>query len=264
MHIVWSAAMIEKMETTGSAAFGFRQIAAEEKQGLVNDVFSKVASRYDQMNDLMSGGLHRLWKDDLAAMLNPPRGGRGFQVIDVAGGTGDVAFRILARSGTGTRTIVVDASPEMVAEGRRRAEAESHGERCGFMVGNAEALPLPDKSFDAYTIAFGLRNVTHVEKALSEAYRVLKPGGRFLCMEFSHMDFPGLNRLYDAYSFTVIPAMGKAVTGSGEPYRYLVESIRTFPNQTQLAAKITESGLERVQCRNVAAGIVAIHSAWRL
>jgi demethylmenaquinone methyltransferase/2-methoxy-6-polyprenyl-1,4-benzoquinol methylase len=264
MHIVWSAAMIEKMETTGSAAFGFRQIAAEEKQGLVNDVFSKVASRYDQMNDLMSGGLHRLWKDDLAAMLNPPRGGRGFQVIDVAGGTGDVAFRILARSGTGTRTIVVDASPEMVAEGRRRAEAESHGERCGFMVGNAEALPLPDKSFDAYTIAFGLRNVTHVEKALSEAYRVLKPGGRFLCMEFSHMDFPGLNRLYDAYSFTVIPAMGKAVTGSGEPYRYLVESIRTFPNQTQLAAKMTASGLERVQCRNVAAGIVAIHSAWRL
>jgi demethylmenaquinone methyltransferase/2-methoxy-6-polyprenyl-1,4-benzoquinol methylase len=264
MHIVWSAAMTEKMESLGSAAFGFRQIAAEEKQELVNKVFSQVASRYDQMNDLMSGGLHRLWKDDLAAMLNPPRGDTGFQVIDVAGGTGDVAFRILARSGMGTRAIVVDASPEMIAEGRKKAEGEAYGERCSFMVGNAEALAVPDKSFDAYMIAFGLRNVTHLEKALSEAYRVLKPGGRFLCMEFSHMEFPGLDRLYDAYSFTVIPAMGKAVTGSGEPYRYLVESIRTFPNQIQLAAKMTDAGLERVQCRNVAAGIVAIHSAWRL
>jgi demethylmenaquinone methyltransferase/2-methoxy-6-polyprenyl-1,4-benzoquinol methylase len=264
MHIVWSAAMIEKMETSESTAFGFRQVAAEEKQELVNEVFSKVASRYDQMNDLMSAGLHRLWKDDLAAMLNPPRGDMGFRAIDVAGGTGDVAFRILARSGKGTRVTIVDASPEMVAEGRKRAEAEGYGERCGFMVGNAEALAVPDKSFDAYMIAFGLRNVTHPEKALSEAYRVLKPGGRFLCMEFSHMEFPWLDRLYDAYSFTVIPAMGKAVTGSGEPYRYLVESIRTFPNQRQLMAKIAESGLERVQCRNVAAGIVAIHSAWRL
>jgi demethylmenaquinone methyltransferase/2-methoxy-6-polyprenyl-1,4-benzoquinol methylase len=264
MHIVWSAAMIEKMETSESTAFGFRQVAAEEKQELVNEVFSRVASRYDQMNDLMSAGLHRLWKDDLAAMLNPPRGDMGFRAIDVAGGTGDVAFRILARSGKGTRVTIVDASPEMVAEGRKRAEAEGYGERCGFMVGNAEALAVPDKSFDAYMIAFGLRNVTHPEKALSEAYRVLKPGGRFLCMEFSHMEFPWLDRLYDAYSFTIIPAMGKAVTGSGEPYRYLVESIRTFPNQRQLMAKIAESGLERVQCRNLAAGIVAIHSAWRL
>lgn len=256
--------MIEKMPEWGSAAFGFRQVAADEKQVLVNEVFSKVASRYDQMNDLMSGGLHRLWKDDLAAILNPPRGDRGFRTIDVAGGTGDVAFRIVARGGKGTRVTVVDASPEMVAEGRKRAKTEGYGERCNFMVGNAEALAVPDKSFDAYTIAFGLRNLTHIEKALSEAYRVLKPGGRFLCMEFSHMEFPGLERLYDAYSFTVIPAMGKAVTGDGQPYRYLVESIRTFPDQKQLAAKIAESGLERVQCRNVAAGIVAIHSAWRL
>ncbi|MGH6873729.1 MAG: ubiquinone/menaquinone biosynthesis methyltransferase, partial [Aestuariivirgaceae bacterium] len=210
MHIVWSAAMIEKMPEMESAAFGFRQVAAEEKQELVNEVFSKVASRYDQMNDLMSGGLHRLWKDDLAAMLNPPQDDNRFRTIDVAGGTGDVAFRILARSGKGTEVTIVDASPEMVAQGRQRAEVEGYGERCHFMVGNAEALAVPDKSFDAYTIVFGLRNLTHIEKALSEAYRVLKPGGRFLCMEFSHMEFPGLDRLYDAYSFTVIPAMGKA------------------------------------------------------
>jgi demethylmenaquinone methyltransferase/2-methoxy-6-polyprenyl-1,4-benzoquinol methylase len=263
-HIVWSAAMTEKTSEMESAVFGFRQVAAEEKQALVNEVFSKVASRYDQMNDLMSGGLHRLWKDDLAAMLNPPRGEGEFRVLDVAGGTGDVAFYIMRRGGRGTKVTIADASPEMVAEGRKRAEAEGYGERCSFMVGNAEALAFPDKSFDAYTIAFGLRNVTHIEKALREAHRVLKPGGRFLCMEFSHMQSPVLKRLYDAYSFTVIPAMGKVVTGDGQPYRYLVESIRTFPDQKRLAAMIAESGLERVQCRNLVAGIVAVHSAWRL
>jgi demethylmenaquinone methyltransferase/2-methoxy-6-polyprenyl-1,4-benzoquinol methylase len=255
--------MTEKTDQE-SAVFGFRQVAAEEKQELVDKVFSKVAGRYDQMNDLMSWGWHRLWKDDLVAMLNPPRGGSRYHVLDMAGGTGDVAFRIIQRSGRGTRVTIIDASPEMVAEGRKRSEAEGYGERCSFIVGRAEALAVPDRSFDAYTVAFGLRNVTHIDRALTEAHRVLKPGGRFLCMEFSHMEFPVLERLYDAYSFTVLPALGKVVTGDGQPYRYLVESIRTFPDQNRLTSMMTEAGFERVRCRNLAAGIVAVHSAWRL
>jgi demethylmenaquinone methyltransferase/2-methoxy-6-polyprenyl-1,4-benzoquinol methylase len=245
-------------------AFGFRKVREEQKQGLVNEVFSKVAERYDQMNDLMSGGLHRLWKDDLAAMLNPPRGAGKFDHLDVAGGTGDVAFRILRAGGPNVRVMVADISNEMVREGRKRAEAEGLLGRCSFSVGNAEALPFPDKSFDSYTIAFGIRNVTHIDKALSEAYRVLKPGGRFLCLEFSHVDVPLLDRIYDAYSFTVIPAVGKVVTGDGQPYRYLVESIRTFPNQESFKGLIEGAGFGRVSYRNLTGGVVAIHSGWRL
>jgi demethylmenaquinone methyltransferase/2-methoxy-6-polyprenyl-1,4-benzoquinol methylase len=245
-------------------AFGFRRVAEEEKQGLVNEVFSKVAVRYDQMNDLMSAGLHRLWKDDLVSMLNPPRGQAAFEHLDVAGGTGDVAFRILRAGGPNVRVTVADISPEMVAEGKRRADAEGLLGRCRFTVGNAEALAFPDKSFDGYTIAFGIRNVTHIDRALAEAYRVLKPGGRFLCLEFSQVDLPVLDRIYDAYSFTVIPAIGKVVTGDGQPYRYLVESIRTFPKQDDFKAMIEDAGFARVSYRNLTGGVVAIHSGWRV
>ena len=244
-------------------AFGFRKVAEAEKQGLVNEVFSKVAERYDQMNDLMSAGLHRLWKDDFVTQLGPPKS-RSFRVLDVAGGTGDIAFRIVRAGGAATHVTVADISPEMVAEGRKRAEKEGLLGRCDFTVGNAETLAFPDKSFDAYTIAFGIRNVTHIDRALSEAFRVLKPGGRFLCLEFSHPDVPVLDSFYDAYSFTVIPAIGKVVTGDGQPYRYLVESIRTFPKQEQFKAMIAEAGFARTSYRNLTGGIVAIHSGWRL
>lgn len=245
-------------------AFGFRRVGEGEKQGLVNEVFSKVAERYDQMNDLMSGGLHRLWKDDFVAMLNPPRGQAAFAHLDVAGGTGDIAFRILRSGGPNVRVTVADISPEMVEEGRKRAEAEGLLGRCSFTVGNAEALAFPDKSFDGYTIAFGIRNVTHIDKALAEAHRVLKPGGHFLCLEFSQVDVPLMDKIYDAYSFTVVPAIGKVVTGDGHPYRYLVESIRTFPKQDDFKAMIEDAGFANVSYRNLTGGVVAIHSGWRI
>jgi demethylmenaquinone methyltransferase/2-methoxy-6-polyprenyl-1,4-benzoquinol methylase len=250
--------------TEQDVAFGFRRVGESQKQGLVNEVFARVAERYDQMNDLMSAGLHRLWKDDLVAMVNPPRGQRAYSHLDVAGGTGDVAFRILRAGGPNVRVTLADISPEMLGEGRRRAEAEGLLGRCAFSVGNAEALPFSDKSFDGYTIAFGIRNVTHIDRALAEAYRVLKPGGRFLCLEFSQVDVPLLDSVYDAYSFTVIPAVGKVVTGDGHPYRYLVESIRTFPKQDEFRSMIEAAGFANTAYRNLTGGIVAIHSGWRI
>lgn len=245
-------------------AFGFRRVGETEKQGLVNEVFSKVAERYDQMNDLMSAGLHRLWKDDLVSMLNPPHGQGAFSHLDVAGGTGDVAFRVLRAGGPNVRVTLADISPEMLGEGRKRAETDGLLDRCAFSVGNAEVLPFPDKCFDGYTIAFGIRNVTHIDKALAEAYRVLRPGGRFLCLEFSQVDVPLLDGIYDAYSFTVIPAVGKVVTGDGQPYRYLVESIRTFPRQDDFKSLIEDAGFANVTYRNLTGGVVAIHSGWRI
>jgi demethylmenaquinone methyltransferase / 2-methoxy-6-polyprenyl-1,4-benzoquinol methylase len=245
-------------------AFGFRTVAGGEKQGLVNDVFAKSAARYDQMNDLMSAGLHRLWKDDFLAMLNPPKSALPFAVLDVAGGTGDIAFRIATAGGTGTHVTIADISPEMVGEGQKRAIREGLAARVDFTVGNAEALGFPDHAFDAYTIAFGIRNVPKIAAALKEAWRVLKPGGRFLCLEFSHMDMELAQKIYDAYSFTVIPAIGKVVTGDGQPYRYLVESIRTFPKQQDFADMISAAGFSRVTWRNLTGGVVAIHSGWRI
>lgn len=244
--------------------FGFRPVAAGMRQGLVNEVFASVAARYDEMNDLMSGGLHRLWKDDFVALLNPPRGPRPFRVLDVAGGTGDIAQRIVRAGGEGTRVTLADISPEMIAEGHRRAAREGLARRLDFTVANAEALPFPDRSFEAYTVAFGMRNVTRIERALAEALRVLKPGGRFLCLEFSRVDVPGLAALYDLYSFTAIPAIGQVVTGDGAAYRYLVESIRTFPAPAEFAARISAAGFSQVTYRLLSGGIVAIHSAWRI
>jgi demethylmenaquinone methyltransferase / 2-methoxy-6-polyprenyl-1,4-benzoquinol methylase len=244
--------------------FGFRDVEKGEKQGLVNEVFAKSAARYDQMNDLMSAGMHRLWKDDFLAQLNPPRNDRAFKVLDVAGGTGDIAFRIAGLGGSGTHVTIADISPEMVGEGKRRAEAGALAAKVDFTVGNAEALAFPNQSFDAFTIAFGIRNVPDIPRALKEAYRVLKPGGRFMCLEFSHMELDAAQKLYDAYSFTVIPAVGKVVMGDGQPYRYLVESIRTFPKQQDFADMIEASGFSRVTWRNLTGGVAAIHSGWRI
>jgi len=246
----------------GQAHFGFRAVEEADRQGLVNKVFAKVASRYDQMNDLMSGGMHRLWKDALVDWLAPPRS-RAFEVIDVAGGTGDVAMRI-AQAAPKAQVSVCDINPAMIAEGARRARMAGLQDALSFSVGNAECLPFPNKRFDAYTIAFGIRNVTNIDTALADAYRVLKPGGRFLCLEFSQVQIPGLDALYEAYSQTAIPALGKAVTGDGAPYRYLVESIARFPNQYSFSTMIRDAGFARVKHRDLAGGIVAIHSGWRL
>jgi len=247
-----------------TAPFGFGDVGPEERQRLVNAVFAAVAERYDLMNDLMSGGLHRLWKDDLVAWLNPPRSAIPFRLIDVAGGTGDVALRAAAAGGPHTTAVICDISPEMLSVGRRKVEQAGLAGRISLTAGNAEALPFAAKSFDAYTIAFGIRNVTRIDQALAEAYRVLKPGGRFLCLEFSHVQVPILDRLYDFHSFEVIPRLGRLVTGAGAPYEYLVESIRKFPNQERFAGMIRAAGFARVSYRNLTGGIAAIHSGWRI
>jgi demethylmenaquinone methyltransferase/2-methoxy-6-polyprenyl-1,4-benzoquinol methylase len=247
-----------------STSFGFRPVAEDERQGLVNRVFSEVAERYDLMNDLMSGGLHRLWKNDLIAQLNPPRGDQPFRLLDVAGGTADVTLRYARAGGPNTTAMLCDISPEMIAVGRRRVADAGLDARIDFTEGNAEALPFPDRSFDAYTIAFGIRNVTHIDKALQEAFRVLKIGGRFLCLEFSEVQVPILDRLYDFHSFEVIPRLGKAIAGESVPYRYLVESIRKFPKQERFAQMVRDAGFERVTYRNLTGGVAAIHSGWKL
>lgn len=246
--------------------FGFRTVPEAERQGLVNRVFSSVASRYDLMNDLMSGGLHRLWKDDLVAEIRSPRApsDRPFRLLDVAGGTGDIAIRYANRSGLGSTAVLCDISPEMLSEGGRKVEKAGLASRISLVEGNAEELPFEDRSFDAYTIAFGIRNVTHIDRALAEAFRVLKVGGRFLCLEFSECQVPILDRLYDFHSFEVIPRLGAMTAGDGESYRYLVESIRRFPKQETFADMIKAAGFERVTYRNLTGGIAAIHSGWRL
>jgi demethylmenaquinone methyltransferase / 2-methoxy-6-polyprenyl-1,4-benzoquinol methylase len=243
--------------------FGQRTIHLDEKQGLVDDVFHRVASRYDVMNDLMSFGLHRLWKDAFVAKVRPSRS-RPFAHIDAAGGTGDVAMRVADAGGPLTAVTVVDVNGDMLRVAADRAARRSDSSRLTFIEGNAEALPLPDSRFDAYTIAFGIRNVPRIERALSEAYRVLKRGGHYLCLEFSRVDLPVFERIYDAYSFAAIPAIGKVVTGDGAPYRYLVESIRKFPSPDQFADMIGQAGFARVDFTRLSGGIVAIHSGWKL
>ncbi len=247
-----------------TASFGFRAVPETERQGLVNQVFAAVAGRYDLMNDLMSGGLHRLWKRDLITMLNAPRGETPFRLLDVAGGTGDIALRYARDSGPKATAVICDISPEMLEVGRNRISAAGLQNRIACVEGNAEALPFESGSFDAYTIAFGIRNVTHIDKALAEAFRVLKPGGRFLCLEFSECQVPILDRLYDFHSFEVIPRLGKLTAGAAEPYRYLVESIRRFPKQEAFASLVRGAGFGRVSYRNLTGGIAAIHAGWKI
>ncbi len=248
---------------TDTASFGFRTVAPEERQGLVNQVFARVADRYDLMNDLMSGGLHRLWKADMIAWLSPPKG-RASHLIDVAGGTGDIAVRFLKVASADAEAVICDISGEMMRAGRKRVEGTGFARRLSFVQGNAEALPFPDHSFDAYTIAFGIRNVTDRPRALAEAYRSLRPGGRFLCLEFSQVQAPFLDSVYDFYSFNVIPRLGEVVAGYSDAYQYLVESIARFPDQDTFADEVKAAGFSRVQYRNLMGGIAAIHSGWRI
>jgi demethylmenaquinone methyltransferase/2-methoxy-6-polyprenyl-1,4-benzoquinol methylase len=244
-------------------SFGFEDVTDGEKQERVNDVFHRVAQRYDVMNDLMSAGMHRIWKDAMVTALNPSKT-RPFAALDVAGGTGDIAFRIIDASKGNADVTVLDINGSMLEVGRQRGEKRSSAANLAFVEANAEDLPLEDNSFDAYTIAFGIRNVPDIPKALNEAFRVLKRGGRFLCLEFSEVDLPGLEKIYDAWSFNAIPRIGQMVTGDGEPYRYLVESIRKFPNQHDFAAMIAKAGFERVSHTNFSVGIAALHSGWKL
>ena len=241
--------------------FGFTDVALESKQRLVDDVFHRVADRYDIMNDAMSGGLHRVWKNVLVSMVKPSRRAP-FRHLDVAGGTGDVARRVAAAGGARTEVTVLDINPDMLRVGRTRLGAVARELR--FVAGNAEALPLPDRSYDCYTVAFGIRNVPRIPLALAEAYRTLKRGGHFLCLEFSNVDVPGFDRIYEAFSFNLIPAMGKLIAGDAEPYRYLVESIRRFPDVDTFSDMIAEAGFGRVSATRLTGGVVAIHSAWKL
>ena len=242
--------------------FGFEAVASTAKQDKVNDVFHSVAKRYDVMNDLMSAGMHRAWKSAMVASLNPPKA-RDFHVLDVAGGTGDIAFRIL-NAAPHAHATVLDINGSMLDVGRDRAVKVKLDERCTFVEANAESLPFENASFDAYTIAFGIRNVPQIAVALKEARRVLKRGGRFLCLEFSEVVIPGLDRFYDAWSFNAIPAIGRAVTGDAESYQYLVESIRKFPKQEIFAQMIRSAGFSRVTYRNYTGGVAALHSGWAI
>lgn len=248
---------------TPETDFGFQKVPLADKQGLVDGVFRSVASRYDLMNDLMSGGLHRAWKEALVTAVNPPRKAEAaFRVLDLAGGTGDVAFRIAERAGAATQITVADINDEMLAVGRERAQKMQHA--IEFTHANAETLPFADRSYDAVTIAFGIRNVPRIDVALAEIHRVLRIGGHFLCLEFSSVDVPGIDRLYDLYSFNVIPALGRAVAGDAESYRYLVESIRKFPKPAVFADMIRSAGFRRVSFTRLTGGVVALHSGWRL
>jgi len=248
-------------EPTEKASFGYRDVPASEKAGMVARVFESVAPRYDLMNDLMSGGVHRLWKNALIDVLNPRRGEK---FLDVAGGTGDIAFRIAERVGDGADITVCDINPAMLGVGRDRAVDRGLLRGLTWTTGDAEALPFPDRSFDCYTIAFGLRNVTDIDKALREARRVLRPGGRFYCLEFSKVTSAPVGRVYDAYSERALPFFGRIVARDAESYRYLHESIRRFPPQRELARRMGEAGFERVAWRNMTLGVVALHSGWRI
>jgi demethylmenaquinone methyltransferase/2-methoxy-6-polyprenyl-1,4-benzoquinol methylase len=240
--------------------FGFRKVRRDEKAGLVQGLFDSVADRYDLMNDLMSLGVHRLWKQAMLDWLAPRA---AMRIIDVAGGTGDIAFRVLDRA-PGARVTVADLSPRMVAVGRDRAIDHGYLDNIDWICASAESLPFPDQCFDAYTVAYGIRNVTDIAQTLSEARRVLKPGGRFLCLEFSHVTWPLLDKLYDAYSFSVLPWLGGMVAGERDAYAYLAESIRKFPDQKTFAAIIKAAGFDLVKVRDLSGGIAALHSAWRV
>jgi demethylmenaquinone methyltransferase/2-methoxy-6-polyprenyl-1,4-benzoquinol methylase len=256
---------VDRAQERLATSFGYQEVRPQDKSGLVGGVFARVAERYDLMNDLMSLGIHRSWK---AAMVDRLAPRPGLRLLDVAGGTGDIAFRVLERlerrAGTPPEIVVCDVNPAMLEVGRDRALDANRLGALRWLAADAEALPLPERSVDAYTIAFGIRNVTNIDRALAEARRVLRPGGRFLCLEFSRLRLPALERLYEAYSFTVLPWLGELVAGDRAAYRYLVESIRRFPDQATFAGLIERAGLERVRHRDLSGGIVALHSAWRL
>ena len=238
-------------------SFGYAEVAPDEKTARVRGVFSSVARRYDLMNDFMSGGLHRLWKNQFVARVKPRKGER---ILDMAGGTGDIAFR-LARSGA--EVTVADINAEMLGVGLERARRRGIG-GLTWAQENAEELSFSDKSFDAYTIAFGIRNVTHIDRALAEAHRVLRIGGRFFCLEFSTATWPGFAEVYDRYSHDVVPRIGKYIAGDEESYRYLVESIRRFPDMARFKAMIEAAGFARVPVEPILGGLVAIHSGWKV
>ncbi|MCV2875843.1 bifunctional demethylmenaquinone methyltransferase/2-methoxy-6-polyprenyl-1,4-benzoquinol methylase UbiE [Rhodobacteraceae bacterium XHP0102] len=240
--------------------FGFQTVGEDEKAGMVHGVFSNVASRYDVMNDVMSAGIHRVWKDAMMDWL-APRAGQ--ELLDVAGGTGDIAFRFLKRAPSAKAT-VLDMTQSMLIEGQKRAEAASMADSLNWIVGDAMALPFDKNRFDVYTISFGIRNVTRVQDALNEAYRVLKPGGRLMVLEFSQLPNAGLQKLYDLYSFNVIPRMGQMIANDRDSYQYLVESIRKFPDQETFAGMIRAAGFEQVTYRNLSFGIAALHSGWKI
>ena len=239
--------------------FGYREVSEDQKASLVQEVFNNVAYKYDLMNDLMSFGIHRLWKD---AVINRLKPNPNMTLVDVGGGTGDLAFKFLAKGGGHVR--VIDINREMLTQGQNRAIDCGIINGIDWTHGDAEDLPLDDMSMDAYTTAFCIRNVTHIDRALGEARRVLKPGGRFLCLEFSQVKFPTLRTLYDTYSFNILPLLGEKVVGDRDSYQYLAESIRKFPNQLKFSSMIAEAGLGCISCQNLNGGIAAIHSAWRI
>jgi len=247
-------------KTNSTTHFGFQTVDEDQKAGMVHGVFTNVASRYDVMNDVMSVGIHRIWKDAMMDWL-APRGGQ--RLLDVAGGTGDIAFRFLKRAPEAQAT-VFDMTESMLIEGQKRAEAEHMSEKLDWVVGDAMDLPFEDNSFDVYTISFGIRNVTRIPDALSEAFRVLKPGGRLMVLEFSQLPNAGLQKLYDLYSFNVIPRMGQMIANDRDSYQYLVESIRNFPDQDSFAQMIRTAGFENVSYRNFSFGIAALHSGWKI
>lgn len=254
--------MTDAQQTTH---FGEREVPLGEKQGLVNDVFHKVADRYDLMNDMMSGGMHRVWKDAFVAKLAPPKSGNDhYHVLDMAGGTGDIAQRIMSASHGNASVTVSDINSDMLRVGAERAKKWRYQDGVDFVEANAEELPFEDKKFDAYSIAFGIRNVPQIDRALREAYRVLKRGGRLMVLEFSTVDVPGLDKVYDLFSDHLIPPMGKMVTGDGDPYQYLVESIRKFPQPEPFAQMIREAGFENVSYTPLTGNIATIHSAWKI
>ncbi|MFG6559002.1 bifunctional demethylmenaquinone methyltransferase/2-methoxy-6-polyprenyl-1,4-benzoquinol methylase UbiE [Sulfitobacter sp. 1A15299] len=240
--------------------FGFETVPEHEKAGRVQGVFNSVASKYDIMNDVMSMGIHRVWKEAMMDWLAPRPGQK---LLDVAGGTGDVSFKFLKRAGRGHAT-VLDLTEPMLVEGRQRAEADRLTGSLDWVVGDAMALPFPDNTFDVYTISFGIRNVTRPQEALNEAYRVLRPGGRLMVLEFSQLPNPAMQKAYDLYSFNVIPRMGQAIAGDRDSYQYLVESIRNFPDQETFLSMVRAAGFGQAKYRNLSMGIAALHSGWKL
>ncbi|WP_425040045.1 bifunctional demethylmenaquinone methyltransferase/2-methoxy-6-polyprenyl-1,4-benzoquinol methylase UbiE [Primorskyibacter sp. S187A] len=247
-------------DTEKTTHFGFETVPEMEKAGRVQGVFNSVASRYDVMNDVMSMGIHRVWKDAMMDWLAPRPGQR---LLDVAGGTGDVSFRFLKRAGYGHAT-VLDLTEPMLVEGRKRAEAETLTDQLSWVVGDAMALPFDDNSFDVYTISFGIRNVTRPQDALGEAFRVLRPGGRLMILEFSQIPNPAMQWAYDRYSFNVIPEMGRMIANDRDSYQYLVESIRKFPDQETFLSMIKAAGFAQAKYRNLTMGVACLHSAWKI